>query len=89
MVALNARRQGSDQVQTPQTAPKVAGAGSPAFPSPVHELHRAAERAFSQTPYAPEPYVAKWPGWVRIMILLLGAVLPWAGLMVVLTALLD
>ena len=74
--------------QSVTTAPRqlleIACAGSASSPSPVHGLHRAVELAF-----AAEPEVVKWPGSVRLAVLLLGMTLPWAGLAIVLRRLLN
>ena len=44
--------------------------------SPVHHLYNLLETSF-----APEPAVKKWPGAVRMVVLGLGVVVPWASIL--------
>ena len=53
----------------------LAGDGAIPASSPVHHLQNMLETAF-----APEPQVNKWPGAVRMLILGVGIVGPWASI---------
>ena len=64
--------------EAPLRRPTMTVAVSSATPvdSPVHHLHKLLETSF-----AFEPVVEKWPGAVRMLVLGVGVVVPWASIL--------